>query len=83
VHTGGGNAEIYNAIFSEFSEKRKLFKYIVDIEYQEYMRNIQDNLFSNPSKLFQFVNNKRATKRIPNAMSYKSNYLTENKDIVD
>jgi hypothetical protein len=66
--------------YIDFSEKRRLFKYKVDIDEQIYKNKLQDDLCSDYSKLFKFANNKMKSKRIPNVIKYRDVTL---KDIAE
>ena len=69
--------------YVEFTDKRREFKHSKELDYSEYLKNIEQDLYDNPSKFFKFVNSKMTAKRLPNTMTYNNSTLTESHEIAE
>lgn len=67
----------------EFNLLRRKIKSDIDNAYIKYCRTLENNINENPSKFWQFINNKKHDGNIPDLMYYKNSTVEGPENIVN
>lgn len=70
-------------LHQKYKEVRREFKALCDISFKKYNEEMSENLRENPKKFFDYVNQRKKTKRFPSMMKFGNKCASNDKEISD
>jgi len=77
--------KIYNNTIDQLTFKilRGRSKYLIELDYKEYINSIQDCLTTDPSRIWSFVSGRRSNHQIPNQIQFENEEAHEGQAIAN
>lgn len=72
-----------NIDYLTFKLLRGRCKYLISIDYKNYVKSIEINITSNPAKIWTFMSDKKSLSNIPNILYHENNVADNGTDITE